>query len=44
MRAAELIASSPTGIGYLLKNRSEEPDEFMAALHRAIQALASQRA
>ncbi len=44
VRAAELIASSPTGIGYLLKNRSEEPDEFMAALHRAIQALASQRA
>ncbi len=44
VRAAELIASSPTGIGYLLKNRADEPDEFTAALHRAIQALASQRA
>ncbi len=32
--AAELIADSPTGVGYLLKDRVGDIDEFAAALHR----------
>ena len=32
--AAELIADSPTSVGYLLKDRVSDLDEFAAALHR----------
>jgi class 3 adenylate cyclase/CheY-like chemotaxis protein len=32
--AAELVAESPTGVGYLLKDRIGDVDEFAAALHR----------
>ncbi len=31
--AAELVAVSPTGVGYLLKDRVGDMDEFAAALH-----------
>jgi class 3 adenylate cyclase/CheY-like chemotaxis protein len=32
--AAELVADSPTSVGYLLKDRVGDLDEFAAALHR----------
>jgi DNA-binding NarL/FixJ family response regulator len=35
--ALELIEANPAGIGYLLKDRVVEVDEFLAALHRVDQ-------
>jgi DNA-binding NarL/FixJ family response regulator len=35
--ALELIETNPAGVGYLLKDRVVEVDEFLAALHRIAQ-------